>query len=68
MAVLEVAGVLDLTGHLLKGIHIAASDEYTTNGTVRMNWPLTTAPIMSAPVQLVPVGSSCLAGALLEAG
>lgn len=28
MAVLEVAGVLDLTGHLLKGIHIAASDEY----------------------------------------
>ena len=39
---LEVAGVLDLTGHLLKGIHIAASDEYTTNGTVRMNWPLTT--------------------------
>lgn len=40
----------------------------TTNGTVRMNWPLTTAPIMSAPVQLVPVGSSCLAGALLEAG
>lgn len=27
-AVLEVAGVLDETKHLLKGIHMAASDEY----------------------------------------